>query len=219
MFPCDGNTCFPLTLLCDGHVDCADGYDENNCTKKSRIYQVIRMVVDERGTSENSLLLYWWPPSSNDTKLEFLPSINKLGEDNWKNATKWTENWYYKFTNLQPFTKYNMTVYVRLQNTLEVFPPANYFVNSTSEGVPSEPWNVSVSQKNGTVVLASWMKPAQPNGIITKYDIVFKTPNSSETLLELTGNETSHQFSFSFQHNVMYTFWVSTISKFSLFFC
>ncbi|KAJ8922708.1 hypothetical protein NQ315_007743 [Exocentrus adspersus] len=208
MFPCDGNICYPLAFLCDGKENCADGYDERNCSKKSRIYQVIRMMVDERGTTDNSILLHWWKPVSSDVKLEFLPSISKVGENKWKNATEWTENLYYKFTNLEPFTEYNMTVYVRLYNTSTVFPPANYFINSTSEGVPSAPWNVSVAQKNGSHVLLSWMKPLTPQGIIRTYDVIWKSPDSKELALSLIGDETSHTFSAEFLHNVTYTFWV-----------
>lgn len=48
MFPCDGGSCYPLAVLCDGKIDCKDGYDETNCTKKTRIYQIMDMDVDER---------------------------------------------------------------------------------------------------------------------------------------------------------------------------
>lgn len=79
-------------------------------------------------------------------------------------------------------------------------------------GVPSEPWNISVTQRNESVVLVSWKRPILPHGEITKYDIVFRAPNSSETLLEVAGYRTSYELSFDFQHNVTYLFWVSTLS-------
>lgn len=49
MFPCDGGSCYPLAVLCDGKIDCKDGYDESNCPKNGsgRIYQVMEMEIDE----------------------------------------------------------------------------------------------------------------------------------------------------------------------------
>lgn len=141
-FPCDGNICYPLASLCDGKADCKDGYDEQqqNCTKSSRIYQVLQMGVDERSINESSLLLYWWIPSpiNNNVVLEFLPSISKVVIDDnrveWHNQT-WIENSEFKFTALEPFTKYNMTIYVRVRNTNVIFPPAKYYIANTGEGM------------------------------------------------------------------------------------
>lgn len=48
MFPCDGGSCYPLAVRCDGRVDCKDGYDESDCSKKTRIYQIMTMDIDER---------------------------------------------------------------------------------------------------------------------------------------------------------------------------
>ncbi|KAJ8960391.1 hypothetical protein NQ314_006081 [Rhamnusium bicolor] len=209
LFPCDGGSCYPLSVLCDGKIDCRDGYDETNCTKKSRVYQVMQMGVDERGINSTSLLLYWLMPTPSDVKFEFSPAICKVGEDKWK-SENWTEDMTHEFSNLHPFTKYNMTVHVRIQNSSmsNGFPPAKYFIASTSEGVPSEPWNVTVKQRNGSHILVSWQKPVQPNGVITNYEICWKSQNSSDICLLLTGNETSHLLSPEFQHNVTYTFWV-----------
>ncbi|KAJ8982348.1 hypothetical protein NQ317_013098, partial [Molorchus minor] len=212
LFPCDGGSCFPLAALCDGQVDCKDGYDETNCTKKTRIYQVMQMGTDERGSNSSSLLLHWLMLPQNNVHVEFLPSISKVGDNKWKNGT-WKEDMAYLFNDLEPFTKYNMTVYVRVKNSTTVFLPARYYVASTSEGVPSEPLNVTVEQRNGSHILISWQPPKQPNGIITFYDILLKTLHSTETQIRLTGNETSHLLLPDFEHNMTYTFWVVAHNK------
>jgi hypothetical protein len=205
-FPCDGGSCYPLATLCDGRVDCKDGYDEQNCTKNSRVYQVLQMGVDERGINESSLLLYWWIPTPPKDSLEFMPSISKAGQDAWENQT-WTNNTDYRFTNLQPATKYNMTIYVRIQNAKRVFLPAKYFVAYTGESVPSEPWNITAVQKNGSHVLLSWNKPVNPNGQIVNYQICWYPP-LPPIKLKLSGNETAHLLAAFFEPDVVYSFYV-----------
>lgn len=137
-----------------------------------------------------------------------MPSISKAGENKWTNQT-WIKQLEYNFTHLAPFTKYNCTVYVRIENSNTIFPPAKYLEATTSEGFPSEPWNLTAIQRNGSHVLLSWNKPHQPNGIITTYEICWISNNSREIKLELSGNETSHLLSSEFEDNVTYTFWVS----------
>ncbi|RZC34546.1 sortilin-related receptor-like [Asbolus verrucosus] len=210
-FPCDGNSCYPLASLCDGKIDCKDGYDESNCSKVSRVYQVLQMGVDERGINESSLLLYWWIATPNKVKLEFMPSIGKVGENSWKNQS-WTDNTEHKFTDLQPYTKYNMTIYVRIQNTENVFPPAKYFIATTGEGIPSEPWKVSAEQRNGSHVLISWNKPLHPNGQIENYQICWYPP-LPPIKVKLNGNETAHLLSAEFQPDVQYSFYVIAHNK------
>nr|CAI5865438.1 unnamed protein product [Callosobruchus analis] len=211
LFPCDGS-CNPLALLCDGKVDCQDGYDETNCQKANKVYQVVYMHVDNNSVQENKILLLWNVPTD-AVKLEFLPSISKIGEDKWQNKT-WTTDYQFVFKDLQPFTKYNMTVYARVQNTSTIFPPARYVVYWTDEGIPSPPWNVTARQTNYSHILISWNKPHKPNGVITKYDICYISTNASEIKLELPGNETSHLLTHEFEDNVTYTFWVIAHNKY-----
>ncbi|XP_023026610.2 sortilin-related receptor [Leptinotarsa decemlineata] len=211
LFPCDG-TCYPLALLCDGKVDCKDMYDEFNCTDKSRIYQVMRMAVEERNTNDTSIYLYWQIQSHVDVELEFQPSIVKAGDGKWKNDS-WTQSREHQFTSLEPFTKYNMTVYVRVKNSSMVFPPAVFLVSWTREGVPSEPWNVTAKQRNGSHILVSWNEPLKPSGVIEYYEIYWSSETSLETTLKLTGNETSHLLSTDFEHGTTYTFSVVAYNK------
>lgn len=150
------------------------------------------------------MTLVWRRPSApKNVSLQFLPSISKAGENSWRNMT-WNKDTAYTFKDLEPFTKYNMTVYVKLTNTSEVFPPAKFLISSTKEGYPSPPSNLTVKQLNSSHVLLSWNKPDQPNGIIVAYKIYW---DSRDILAP--GNATSYLLSYNFKHNVTYSFWVS----------
>ncbi|KAK4886327.1 hypothetical protein RN001_002598 [Aquatica leii] len=210
-FPCDGFTCYPLAYLCNGKHDCRDEFDEKNCSSVTRVYQVLQMGVDERSVNDTSMLLYWWIPLPDRVKLEFLPSISKQGTGKFQNHT-WTELTEYRFMGLQAFTKYNMTVYVRLQNTDIVFPPAKYFIANTGEGVPSEPWNITVEQRNGSSILISWKKPIKPNGLIQSYEICWFPPEPP-IKLKLSDDSTAHSLNEGFQPNQKYSFYVIAHNK------
>lgn len=102
-----------------------------------------------------------------------------------------------------------MTIYVRIEGTSEVFPPAKFIINSTKEGIPSEPWNLTGKQINTTHVLLSWNPPHQPNGVITTYKIVITSKASPPKVVRIRSNATSYPLSSDFQHNGTYTFRVS----------
>ncbi|KAL1509813.1 hypothetical protein ABEB36_004494 [Hypothenemus hampei] len=209
-FPCDEGSCYPLSVLCDGKRDCLDGYDEKDCSTRQRVYQVMQMKTDIQGSSDESSLLLYWAISITDktpVKLEYLPSISKSGENKWRNES-WTEKTEYLFTNLQPYTFYNMTIYVREKSKMIVFPPAKYYIAHTLEGVPSPPVNVQAKQLNGSQIMITWDQPIKPNGIIKNYKIIWSAEDVSPILLFLQGNWTSHILSGDFLHGVTYTFYI-----------
>lgn len=152
-------------------------------------------------------LMFRWIPIPDKEHLEFLPSISKVQDGHkWKNMS-WTEYSEYKFNNLEPFTQYNMTVYVRVKGTKTVFPPERYFDMLTGEGIPSAPWNVTVQQQNGSHVLISWKAPDQPKGIIQNYEVCWYPP-LPPIKLTLSDNGTSHLLTGNFQLNNNYSFYV-----------
>lgn len=109
-----------------------------------------------------------------------------------------------------------MTIYVRIEGTSEVFPPAKFIISSTKEGIPSEPWNLTGRQINTNHVLLSWNAPHQPNGIITAYKIVLNSKDYGTKTLIIRSNLTSYSLSSNFQHNGTYTFRVSISMLFHL---
>lgn len=93
------------------------------------------MGVDDHGTNSSALHLYWWIRNFSEP-LEFLPSYAEVlnGKSNvWKN-TSWIDHSEYLFSKLKPYTVYNLTVYVRVKNQEEVFPPVKYVTARTGEG-------------------------------------------------------------------------------------
>ncbi|XP_046432202.1 sortilin-related receptor-like isoform X1 [Neodiprion fabricii] len=211
-FPCDQRHCIPKASFCDGKSDCYDGLDESDCDKNSsRIYQVSKMGVDSKSINASSLFLYWMIPVPSNVTFEFLPSIAK-SETNatWTNATSWIEKDEYQFNGLRPYTKYNLTVYVKLKNQTTVFPPAVYTSAMTAIGVPSPPWDVTATQKNGTKIEVSWRPPLCPYGPITGYEVFMQPPIPPKSY---TVQKTSLIIDTAFEADKKYSFWVIAKNK------
>ncbi|XP_039293247.1 sortilin-related receptor-like [Nilaparvata lugens] len=212
MFSCDESTCLPLASLCNGHQDCYDGKDEEDCHNTSRIYQVLDIGVDERSLNATSLRIFWWTPYPQNVKFEFLPSWQPLDppSNDWFNCScGWVNGSDQLITGLRPFSKYNFTVYLRVQGQPEstVHPPAKYIVATTTEGVPDAPWQVHVVQKSGNQVEVSWQAPHRPNGRLQGY-IVYATPPLPPLEHHSSPNTTSTTITSFFMADVAYSFWV-----------
>ncbi|GFG37795.1 hypothetical protein Cfor_11613, partial [Coptotermes formosanus] len=207
-FQCDMNQCFPLAKMCDQHQDCYDGYDENSCNSTTKFYQVTQMGVDDHGTNSSALHLYWWIRNFSEP-LEFLPSYAEVFNEksvSWANTT-WIDHYEYLFSNLKPYTVYNLTVYVRAKNQKEVYPPVKYVTARTGEGVPSPPWNVTAMQLNAHQVLVSWQAPRSPNGTIVSY-VIFQTPPVPPVQKLQIGSKTSFIMVSDYEADINYSFWV-----------
>lgn len=104
----------------------------------SFIYQVQNIGVDEASITSNSLRIYWYiqSPPSFTSKFEFLPAISPAppANEHWTNHSTWINETNFLFTNLQPYTKYNITVLSRVVGDRIVPPPAIYFITTTGEG-------------------------------------------------------------------------------------
>ncbi|XP_011301031.1 sortilin-related receptor [Fopius arisanus] len=204
-FPCDETRCLPSSSYCDGKQDCFDWFDENNCEKNNtHVYQKMMLGVDERAANSTSLLFYWWMSIPTNITFEFLPSILKIVPGSkWQNTSNWIEDTEYRFNDLEPYTTYNLTVYVRLKGQTVDYPSPKYWVAKTSEGVPSEPWNVTAVQRNGSRVEVSWKVPLQPNGPISGYDVYMSPPN-----LNFSTQKTSYVIDIPYTAGQTYLFWV-----------
>ncbi|XP_016840986.1 sortilin-related receptor, L(DLR class) A repeats-containing-like isoform X2 [Nasonia vitripennis] len=212
-FPCDETRCFPLSAYCNGKQDCYDGFDESNCEKNNtRVYQVLNIGVDERSTNATTLFLYWWMPIPSNITFEFMPSI-ALAEPGakWTNASRWVEDTEYQFNNLEPYTRYNMTVYVKLKGLPTIFPPARYLIVTTGEGVPSPPWNVTAVQRNGTRIEVTWQPPIHPNGQITGYRVYMTPPIPPAPVYPQ--QKTTVIIDDAFEAGKNYSFWVVAKNK------
>lgn len=121
----------------------------------------------------------------------------------------WVNDTEYKFENLEPYTQYNITVYVRNLKNMDVYPPVMFHRCETRQGIPSEPRHVRVQQKNKYDVLISWDAPLYPRGIINGYQINVVSKYDDRQYMT-NDNETSEILSFSHKNNWTYTFTVST---------
>jgi sortilin-related receptor len=131
LFACD-DTCFPLMKICDGARDCLEGEDEENCDKRQRVYQVVQIGVNERLLNSTSFQVYWWISVHQNLTFDYLPSIYIKGI--WNNHTEWIKQTEFRFSNLDPYTLYNVTVYVRIAGTKLEFPPYRFYEVATAEG-------------------------------------------------------------------------------------
>lgn len=214
-FACD-NTCFPHSVRCDGRTDCYDGQDEDNCNGTQRMYQVNFLYAYSRTINATSFLVFWYmPPGSNRPGFEYLPSIRRINgtgiEAGWHNHTSWIANTEHRFMQLEPFTSYNVTVYVREKNGAAVTPPYVYVQVTTAEGYPSEPRNVTVKQLNGSRVQVSWQPPSVASGVLREYTVYYSVQSIAvlpAKALKVSPLERSLVLESNFEGNKTYAFWV-----------
>jgi sortilin-related receptor len=95
--------------------------------------------VDERSLNATSFVIYWWIAVPQNLTFEYLPAIST--NNTWKNNTKWTESNEFRFTNLKPFTLYNVTIFVRAKGSDKVFPPYLFYEVVTNEGCEYANWS------------------------------------------------------------------------------
>lgn len=217
-FRCDGSMCFPLRLYCNNVTDCYDGTDESNCSPDKRVYQVSRIVIDEKNSNSSSLLIEWEvPPPPPGVKLEFMPAYSIVGRpgngSQWHNTT-WTDQMELRLSNLTAFTLYNLTVYVRIQGNLEAHPPSLYVGAQTTMGPPSAPWNVTVEQLSHTEVLVRWNPPVKPNGLINAYR-VFVEPTAPPVMMPVSSSTHQYVVSYKYVPGTNYSFQVVAENRYS----
>lgn len=110
-FACGINFCIDPSAVCDGNKNCPDGLDEKNCDGNNT---VVHMGVDEHATNSSSFVLYWSDAKNKISYVMYLPSIAKIGPGaKWTNASHWISERRYQFTDLEPYTRYNITIYTR----------------------------------------------------------------------------------------------------------
>jgi hypothetical protein len=200
--------------ICDGKFDCYDSSDERNCNITQRVYQVTELGIDNHLINETSFVIYWSIPGASLSDFEFMPSICEVGSEKWRNQTKWLSGKQFRFVNLKPYTNYNVTVYVKLINKTNSFPPFLFSNYTTSEGVPYPPEELTVEQVNGSRVNISWKRPKEIFGQIVGYNIYYikETQESSKigraTIVRAGPYDTSLLLEQFFDTNSTYQFWI-----------
>lgn len=121
--------------------DCYDGLDEENCTKpeiEAAASRVDYLMVHKAGSNATFIDIYWRLYIMKGYVFEFMPSISELSGPKaniWVNNTQWISISMHRFTNLKPYTEYNMTVYVRVAGSdlKDGYPPTQYVAARTGE--------------------------------------------------------------------------------------
>lgn len=104
-----------------------------------------------------------------------------------------------------------MTVYVRAKGNDHVDPPYLYIDVTTSEGVPTEPLNITATQLNGTRVQVSWEPPKETYGLLKEYVVYYRSQSISVQQahsVRVSPDKTSIVLESNFEANTTYEFWV-----------
>ncbi|XP_043197932.1 sortilin-related receptor-like, partial [Amphibalanus amphitrite] len=208
-FRCDFHTCLPYYKYCDGHRDCVDGYDEVNCRDDSTVFQVVSYTLDE--VSNSSLTVRWQTNARGAaalTRLRFLPSICAVYQPgqpcHWLNMT-WVAEPEFTFEHLEPYTWYNITVFVRAEGRPDVFPASQYISQRTASAKPSPPWRVNATQLDHHSIRVSWRPPKHLNGRLLNYRLSLTPPQPPQMFIT---RHTNFTVVLDFQPGVEYSFFV-----------
>lgn len=185
-----------------------------SCESTNRPFVQVNYLLPYRRTlNATSFLVFWYTPkSSNDfRKFEYLPSISEANTNAWINHTGWSNDTQYRFSNLKPFTTYNVTVFARVEGSKSVDAPYLYINVTTDEGVPSPPLNVNVTQQNGSRVQVSWDAPNQAYGILKEYTVYYRPQTNSvqqASFVKVSPQEHSIVLESNFEPTTTYEYWV-----------
>ena len=172
-FLCDnGDSCVHWDKKCDGYADCLDGSDEDFCQHWKNDMAI--EVLEERKelTTHNSVSVIWRLFEKRDS-LEYKYSWRIHGQSNWTNVSgEWhkNENREYTFTNLNPYTHYDVRLYARDSKTSKEFSHAPVLSVLTGEFKPSPPQRLAATQQ-GDKLLLTWDWPTVNNGQIKKFKV------------------------------------------------
>uniref|UniRef100_A0A8D0PDV3 Phosphatidylinositol phosphatase PTPRQ n=1 Tax=Sus scrofa TaxID=9823 RepID=A0A8D0PDV3_PIG len=112
-----------------------------------------------------SFSMSWDPPSTVTGKFSYRVELYGPSGRILDNSTKDLK---FAFTNLTPFTMYD--VYVAAETSAGIGPKSNISV-FTPPDVPGAVFDLQVVEVEATEVRITWKKPRQPNGIINRYRV------------------------------------------------
>nr|XP_020660413.1 phosphatidylinositol phosphatase PTPRQ [Pogona vitticeps] len=118
----------------------------------------------------------WEPPTIVTGKFSYRLELYGPSGHILENTTKDLK---FTFRNLIPFTTYD--VFVAAETSAGVGPKTNLTV-FTPAGVPGPVFDLHVAEEAATFIRIAWMKPQEPNGIITQYRVQVLLEDTGETL-------------------------------------
>ncbi|KAF0287130.1 Tyrosine-protein phosphatase 99A [Amphibalanus amphitrite] len=146
-------------------------------------------VIKTFSPSSDSIEVVWRPPDRSEMNGEFIGHVlaykpRDQAETEWitidlpGNAN---ESTMYVIENLTPFTEY--LVKIQVKNMMGVGPFA-VVRETTLEGVPGPPGNLTHQSVGDTWAMLSWKEPERPNGVIVGYYLYFEFPQGSKTITD-----------------------------------
>ncbi|KAK7578218.1 hypothetical protein V9T40_010423 [Parthenolecanium corni] len=117
-------------------------------------------------------------------------------------------------TNLQRFTNYSIEILAFTKIGDGVYSKPIYCI--TEEDAPGPPDDIKVFPTSQQSLLISWLPPAEPNGIITKYNLYTRIVEGNEELNHGKRNlpEVHTVFEMkNLQQQVEYQFWITAVTR------
>ncbi|XP_078272795.1 phosphatidylinositol phosphatase PTPRQ [Rhinoraja longicauda] len=136
--------------------------------------------------ASRSFVINWDPPLTITGRLFYrVELVNPLGQISQNSTREIT----YIFTNLLPFTKYE--VFAFAETVVGAGPKASVKITTSSE-VPGEVFDLKATEVESRSAKIEWGKPRQPNGIIIQYQIIIILLESQLSVQNITLTE-DHQ--------------------------
>ncbi|XP_072123607.1 phosphatidylinositol phosphatase PTPRQ isoform X3 [Mobula birostris] len=130
--------------------------------------------------TSRSFVISWDPPLTITGRLSYrVELVNPLGQISQNSTREVT----YSFTNLLPFTKYEVFV---IAETVVGAGPKDSVKVTTSSAVPGEVFDLKATEVGSKSAKIEWGKPHQPNGMIIQYQIIVLLLESQLTVQNIT---------------------------------
>ncbi|XP_056152802.1 integrin beta-4 isoform X2 [Lampris incognitus] len=120
-------------------------------------------------TGPKSIRLNWDPPSGNP--MGYTVKYWIYGDPEKDARVLDVKTTHAELTNLYPYCDYEMRVCA--YNNLGDGPDTNIITCQTLEDVPGEPGRLAFNVISPTVTQVSWAEPAEINGVITAYEVIY----------------------------------------------
>ncbi|GFG32700.1 hypothetical protein Cfor_00545 [Coptotermes formosanus] len=173
------------------------------------------------GLTSQSLQVSWQPPPTSQCngilqgyKLFYEPVL----DDQWQGVddveSRKTTVLMAVLTGLRRFTNYSVQVlaFTRVGDGVTSKP----IVCTTEEDAPGSPADIKVVVSSSQSLLVSWLPPAEPNGIITKYNLYTRMVDARGEVKHEKHNVPSQHTTFEFkglEQRAEYQFWVTAFTR------